>query len=87
MCTHSLVPRREIIARVQLAVRVAVPDAKHALVLVWVIIHVDHDGGLGLGDLPTRDELATAREELGARYRPRRVGSFSGGDKTDNSGA
>ena len=55
--------------------------------LVWVIIHVDHDGGLGLGDLPTRDELAPAREELGARYRPRRVGSFSGGDKTDNSGA
>ena len=37
--TLSLVSRGEIIARVQLAVRVAVPDAKHALVLVWVIIH------------------------------------------------
>ena len=65
--THSLVSRWEIIARVQLAVRVAVPDAKHALVLVWVIIHVDHDGGLGLGDLPTRDELAPAREEVDLR--------------------
>ena len=60
----SLVSRGEIIARVQLAVRVAVPDTKHALVLVWVIIHVHHDGGLGLGDLPPRDELAPAREEV-----------------------
>ena len=96
VCVHLLVSWRKLIARVQFAVCVAVPDTEHALVLVWMIIcgtgggvvrveaveeradrteglggteggrrtHVHHDWGVGLGDLPTGDELASAREEV-----------------------
>ena len=41
-----LVAAREVVAGVPLGMCVALPDAKHSLVLVRVVVHVHHHWGL-----------------------------------------